>query len=128
LLRIPVLPEAYQKYAGVTNVLFDPSKARAGYRYDSAKAAARRDALKDLYGAFFIDLSPELTAAWKAVIRRGMKPDDVAQLCTPPVSEQQLIALSKNEWSKPDARNLKLTEWTNLARERYKAAQQQDAR
>ena len=57
LLRIPVLPEVYRKYADVTSVLFDPSTRAPGFRHDPVNAAPQRDALKDLYGAIFVDLS-----------------------------------------------------------------------
>ena len=121
LLRIPVLPEVYKQYAGVTSVLFDPSAAEAGFRHDPVKAAVRRDALKDLYGAIFVDLSSELSAAWKAVIRRGLRPEEVKALCEPPVSEQELLTLARTQWSKPDVRDRILSEWTRRAQERYRA-------
>jgi len=121
LLRIPVLPGVYKEYAAVTNVMFDPSAARASFHYDPAKAAARRDALKDLYGAIFVDLSTDLAAAWRAVIRRGLKPAEVKALCAPPMSEEELTNLSMTQWSNANTRNRILTEWTNLALERYKS-------
>jgi len=121
LLRIPVLPGLYRQYAGVTNVLFDPSSAHLGFRHDPVKAAAERDTLKDLYGAVFVDLQPELAEAWKAVIRRGLKPQEVRQLCAPFVTEAELARLARTEWSDPAARNRKITEWTNAARDRYRA-------
>lgn len=119
LLRIPVLPDVYKMHKAVTSVLFDPSEAHIDFVYDADKAATRREALKDLYGALFIDLAPELSNAWKAVIARGLKPDEVRTLCTPPVTEQELTELSRSDWSKPNIRNKRLTEWTTQARERY---------
>jgi len=121
LLRIPMLPGLYRQYAGVTDVLFDPSSAHLGFRHDPVKAAADRDTLKDLYGAVFVDVQPELAEAWKAVIRRGLKPQEVHALCAPFVSEAELARLARTEWSDPAARNRMITEWTNQARDRYRA-------
>jgi ABC-type Fe3+ transport system substrate-binding protein len=121
LLRIPVLPGLYRQYAGVTDVLFDPSSAHLGFRHDPVKAAADRDTLKDLYGAVFVDLQPELAEAWKAVIRRGLKPQEVRALCAPFVTEAELARLARTEWSDPAARNRMITAWTNQARDRYRA-------
>jgi ABC-type Fe3+ transport system substrate-binding protein len=121
LLRIPVLPGLYRKYADVTNVLFDPSRAHLGFRYDPVKAAAERDTLKDLYGAVFVDLQPELAEAWKAVIRRGLKPQEIRALSAPFVTEPDLARLARTEWSNPEVRNRMITEWSNQARDRYRA-------
>jgi len=120
LLRIPVLPKVYEKYASVTNVMFDPAQAKAGFRYDPPKAAARRDALKDLYKATLIDLSPELQKAWQGVITRRMKPEEVQKLCAPYLGEDELAACSAR-WSDSVFRNEKIAEWTNAARARYQA-------
>jgi ABC-type Fe3+ transport system substrate-binding protein len=120
LLRIPVLPEVYREYADVTNVLFDPSTAKSGFDYDAEKSAARREVVKDLYGALFIDLAPELSKAWKGVIGRGLKPDEVRALCRPPISEAEAMELARTTWSDPAVRNSRLTEWTNAARQSYK--------
>jgi ABC-type Fe3+ transport system substrate-binding protein len=120
LLRIPVLPEVYREYVDVTSVMFDPSAAKSGIDYDPEKAAARREVVKDIYGALFIDLAPELTEAWKGVISRGLKPEEVKALCRPPISEAEALELAKTEWSDPEVRNRRLTKWTNAARDTYK--------
>ncbi len=120
LLRIPVLPKVYEKYASITNVMFDPGQAKAGFHYDPPKAAARRDALKDLYKATLIDLSPELQKAWQAVIRRGTKPEEVRALCAPYLTEEELAACSAR-WGDSVFRNEKVAEWINAARARYQA-------
>jgi ABC-type Fe3+ transport system substrate-binding protein len=121
LLRLPILPGLYSQYAGVTDVLFDPSHAHLGFRHDPVKCAAERDPLKDLYGAVFVDLQPELSATWQAVIRRGLKPQEIHALCAPFASEEELLRLARTEWSDPAARNRVINEWTNAARDRYLA-------
>lgn len=120
LLRIPVLPEVYKQYADITSVKFDPSTAKSGFDYSPDKAALRRDVVKDIYGAMFIDLAPELTKAWKGVIARGMKAEEVQALSRPPISESEAMELAKSTWSDPAVKNQKLTEWTNAAAETYK--------
>jgi ABC-type Fe3+ transport system substrate-binding protein len=121
LLRIPAVPDVYLRHAAVSNVLFDPAWMKATFRYDPAKAAARRDALKDLYGAVMIELRTELRDAWQGVIRRGLRPEDLRRFCAPPVTEAELAELSSTRWSDSAFRNAKITEWTNQARERYRA-------
>ena len=86
-----------------------------------AGLAAERDTLKDLYGAVFVDLQPELAEAWKAVIRRGLKPQEVRALCAPFVTEPELARLARTEWSNSETRNRMITEWSNRARDRYRA-------
>jgi hypothetical protein len=83
--------------------------------------AAERDTLKDLYGAVIVDLQPELAEAWKAVIRRGLKPQEIRALSAPFVTEPELARLARTEWSDPSVRNRMITEWTNQARDRYRA-------
>lgn len=118
LLRMPVLPEVYKRYADVTNVMFDPSQVKAGFAYDPGKAAARREALKDLYKTALIDLAPELREAWRAVIKRGMKPEELRALCKPLLGEEELAACSA-KWNDVLFRNEKITEWAGAARARY---------
>ncbi len=120
LLRIPAVPDVYLRHAAVSRVLFDPAWMKATFRYDPAKASARRDALKDLYGAVLIELGRELRDAWQAVIRRGLRPDEVRRLCAPPVTEQELADLSTTRWSDSAFRNQKITEWSIQAREKYR--------
>ncbi len=121
LLRIPAVPDVYLRHAAVSNVLFDPAWMKATFRYDPAKAAARRDALKDLYGAVLVELRSEVRDAWQAIIKRGLRDNEVRQFCAPPVTEQELATLSQTRWSDSAFRNAKITEWTNQARDRYRA-------
>lgn len=120
LLRIPVLLSVLKEHEAVTNVMFDPAAMNAQFDYDPVKAAARRDSLKDLYGALFVELTPELKAAWKGVIARGLRPEEVKLLCTPPVTEAELSSLGTTVWGDPVARNDHIKRWTNSAHERYR--------
>ena len=121
LLRIPAVPDVYLRHAAVSNVLFDPAWMKATFNYDPGKAAARRDALKDLYAAVLIELRSEVRDAWQAIVGRGLRDSEVRQFCAPPVTEQELADLSQKRWSDSAFRNAKITEWTNQARDRYKA-------
>ena len=121
LLRIPVLPEVYRKYADLTSVLFDPSRAKAGFRYDSALAAA---AARRAQGPLWGDLRGPRAGPGRRV-ESGHPPRLAAGggqgALRPPVTEQELLTLARTQWSKPDVRDRILSEWTNRAGERYRA-------
>ena len=117
--RIPVRPDVYAKYKKDSNVTFDISEFKSDLKFDPKVDSARRAALKDLYGATLIDPHPELVAAWRAILKRGAKPDEVAELCRPLVSNERLSEMSTNRWKDPTFRNRMITEWSNKARARY---------
>jgi len=119
LFRIPVIPEIFRRYTAQSTAKYPAAILDTKFKVDPALHAARKAALKDLYGALFIAPAPELKAAWKAVIARGLKPDDMKTLCTPPVSEQDIIRLSATRWSDSVERNRRIAAWSRDARARY---------
>lgn len=118
--RIPVRPDVYRQHRDETNVTFDISEFRSDFRFDPEADSRRRAAFKDLYGSTLIDAHPELVAAWRAVIDRGLKPEDVAELCAPFLGEEELARMSTQNWNDPAFRNRMIGEWSNQARERYR--------
>lgn len=119
LMRIPVLPEVFRKYTAVSTAKYDAALFETTFEYDDGKAAARAPGLKDLYGALFIDPAAELRAAWQAVIARGLKAAEMKRLCTPAVTEAELMEFSARKWADPIERNRKIAEWSREARRRY---------
>jgi len=117
LHRLPVLKALYGEQG---TAAVNPYDAPAAVRYDGAKASKRWDALNDLMGAWWIDAHEDLRKAWRAVISRGMKEDEVSALCAPPVSEEQLVALAA-EMKDARRRQGLVTRWALEARERYRS-------
>ena len=119
--RIPVRMDVVEKHKAMSNVRFSPSQLKSDFRFSPDTYAARRKALKDLYGAVLIDAHPELVAAWKAVVKRGAKPDEVRTLCRPPLTNASLSAMSVEKWGDSAYRNRMIAKWSNEARRRYMA-------
>jgi ABC-type Fe3+ transport system substrate-binding protein len=89
------------------------------FEYDAEKGSRRRKMVDDLIGVCLIDAHRDLAAAWKEVIRSGMRPERVRRLCAPPVKESELDALSR-EWKDPRKRLAVMTAWAEEATRRYR--------
>ena len=74
--------------------------------------------LSDLIGAVQIDTHNELKAAWAAIIKRGLKPAEVAEFARPPVSEKEVLALC-DQWNDNTVRNNKVNAWVAFAKAKY---------
>ncbi len=123
LYRMPVRIELYDEpFAPATN----PYKIPAALKYDNKKASRRWSAFNDLCGVWLIDAHEGLRLAWKAVIDRGLQPDEVARLCAPPVSEDELYTLAE-EWKNPRRRLAILSRWAREADARYQSFLQEGA-
>lgn len=118
--RMAVRPDVYDELGDARTVKVNPYTWKSGFRYDPEKGARRYDILNHLFGATLLNPRKELTEAWEAVIRRGMKPDEVAALCRPPVTEQELDALAAR-WSDTDLKTRTISEWEHAARGKYRA-------
>jgi len=117
LNRLPVLKSCYD---GPDAPGTRPYEYKSGLKFDPAKESARRDIINALIGTFLIDAHSELAAAWKHVIERGSIKAEVDRLCRPPVSEDELAALSK-QWEDPRKKAAIGTRWAAEARSRYRA-------
>ena len=74
-----------------------------------------------------MDVHPDLQRAWRAVIARGQRPDEVAELGRMPVTEAEALALAGEPWKDAARRNSLKTEWQVWARDKYRRLAKQPA-
>ena len=123
LRRMSVMPDVYDMVGDKTDVPINPFKWKSTLKYDHEKGSARWNLVGDLIGAMTIDMHEELTKAWKAVKKGGMKDAAVKRLVAVPISEEEGIRLGKEKWDDPEFRNTKLSEWIKFAGKKYKEAE-----
>ena len=124
LLRMPILPEFYTRYAEVSGGVTSPFDWKTDFVYDGAVATRRRGVLQDMLGAFIIDTQYELVPAWKAAIADGLPPETVHRLTHMPVSAEEALTLGER-WGKVEfveSRVGTLTRWSRLAVDKYRRA------
>lgn len=124
LLRMPILPEFYTRYAEVSGGVTSPFDWKTDFVYDGATATRRRGVLQDMLGAFIIDTQYELVPAWRAAIAAGLPRGSLQQLTHMPVSAEEALALGQR-WGKVDfveSRIKTLTQWSRLAVRKYRRA------
>jgi hypothetical protein len=97
----------------------NPYDFPAGLAYDEKTGSQRWNVLNDLMGIWLIDAQSELRAAWKRLIARGCPPEQVEQLCAPPVTGPELAALVE-AWKDPRRKQEITQRWAMAARERYR--------
>lgn len=119
--RMPVRPDFYRRFKGVSNIEFSPFDLKQDFHYNARLARDRRDLMPALFGALLVDTHSELVAAWRAVIRRGLRPDEVAQLGRMPLSEAEAMNLATTNWKDAAFRNAKKIEWQSWAQRKYRA-------
>ena len=117
--RMAVTASAYEATEGRRVNAFNPFKQKKFVALDLSKTVKLEHILGDLLGATQIDLQRELAAAWIAVIKRGLKAEEVAELTKAPVSEKELLALS-GKWDDNVVRNQTINAWGNAAKATYK--------
>jgi len=132
LRRMPVRRDLY---ADPDAPAGNPYEFDSGFRYDSKWGSRRWAVVNDLFQAWHLDTHAELAAAWKAVIDRGLRPDEVAALTALPfdfgdVDEDELNRLVDEKldelakrWSAPDAGAFRLETrraWALAALDRYR--------
>ena len=88
-------------------------------KFDSVKASALQRVLNDLVGAVHVDVHKNLNAAWKRIIKNGLKAPALAELTRPPVTEEEALALTK-KWDEPSYRNSVINNWQGAAKATYK--------
>lgn len=116
LCRMPVLALLYAEPGAPAP---NPYTMAQGLKLSNATTSQRYAVLNDLMGTWLIDTHADLTLAWKAVIARGCREDEVRELCAPPVSEEQLLKLAA-VWNDPRARKETMDQWVKDAQARYK--------
>jgi ABC-type Fe3+ transport system substrate-binding protein len=120
--RMSVRPDFYRRYHGVSNIEYSPFDLKQNFIYNPQLARERRDVVAALVGALLVDTHAELQSAWRALIRRGMPPERLAELGRVPVTDAEALALAKEGWKDPAVRNRKKIEWQTWAQLKYRHA------
>lgn len=118
--RMPVRPALYATFRDVSNIGPSPFALPAGFRYDARLAQQRRGVVATLAGSILVDVHDDLTGAWRSVVRRGLRPAELAEFGRPPVSEAEASELSGVAWRDPAFRNARKTEWQTWAQRKYR--------
>src|SRR5437773_43293 len=92
--RMAVRPDFYRRYRQVSNIEFSPFELKQSFRYNARLAGDRREVVAALAGALLVDTQPELRAAWRAVIGRGLSAADREALRRVPVREREAAQLA----------------------------------
>ncbi|MCX7871979.1 MAG: ABC transporter substrate-binding protein [Verrucomicrobiae bacterium] len=122
--RMSVRPDFYKKYKEISNIEFSPFDLKMDFIYDNKMAKTRRDIMPAMIGALIIDTHTELKEAWKAVIERGCKKEELKILGAVPISEQEALKLVASDWKNPAFRNKIQIQWQMWAQKKYKALAQ----
>lgn len=118
--RLPVRSDLYERYPEGSNVGSSPFTRTQSFQYNGKLARERREVLPVLIGSVLIDTHAELQAAWRSVIARGQRPEEVAELGRPLVGEQQLAQLAQGAWKSNSFRLQMKVVWQRQAREKYR--------
>jgi ABC-type Fe3+ transport system substrate-binding protein len=117
--RMPIRPDFYRRFKGVSNIEFSPFDLKQDFRYNSRVARDRRDLMPALFGALLVDTHAELVHAWRGIIRRGLRPEEAAELGRMPLTEKQAMEMAGKAWNDPAYRNQKKIEWQSWAQAKY---------
>src|SRR5262249_6701997 len=101
-----------------------PFDLKQTFRYNGKLARDRREILPALMGALIIDTHSELQSAWRAVIQRGTKAEEVAELGSVPLRGAEGVPPATKQWKNPEFRNLKKIEWQSWAQQKYRRVAQ----
>ncbi|MBM3822665.1 MAG: ABC transporter substrate-binding protein [Verrucomicrobia bacterium] len=118
--RMVVRPDFYDRYRGMSLIEHSPFKLKEGFRYDTQVAKARRDVVAALFGSVFVDVHDELKSAWRIVIRKGMKAEDLEEFGRVPVSASEAMRLAREEWKDASLRNRYRNQWQRWALDKYR--------
>lgn len=124
LYRMPVRPELYDEPGAPAA---NPYHMPAALTYDNEKGSRRWNVFNDLAGVWLIDAHQGLRRAWKQVIARGSRPEEVARLCAPPLTEAEMTALTA-VWKDPRKRQEIMRDWARQADARYQSLTQEEPR
>jgi hypothetical protein len=117
--RMAINTTAYAQTEGKRATDFNPFNQKAFMKLDLAKAAKMQRVFNDLIGAIHIDTHGDLKDAWAAIVKNGMKPEDIATFSKPPVSEAELLALA-DKWGDDVFRNKTINTWVEASKSKYK--------
>jgi ABC-type Fe3+ transport system substrate-binding protein len=117
--RIAVNQTAYSQTEGKRTNEFNPFVAEKFMDLDLDKQSKMKRVFNDLVGAILVDTHRELKEAWKAMVKRGVKPDELAAFGKTPVTEKEVLALSE-KWDDNVFRTKKINEWTDFAKNKFK--------
>lgn len=118
--RMPVRPDFYKRYHGVSNIEFSPFELKQSFRYDAKLARDRREIVAALAGALLVDRRTELCAAWRSVMEHGLPPDERKELGRMPLTESEALQLATGAWKDSVVRNRKKIEWQIWAQRKYR--------
>ena len=118
--RMSIRPDFYKRYQGVSNIEFSPFELKQNFRYDAKLARDRREVVAALAGALLVDTQTELRSAWRAVIQRSLKPDDLSRLARMPLNEAEALQFAAGSWKDPVVRNQKRIQWQTWAQQKYR--------
>ena len=118
--RMSVRPDFYSRYRDVSNIEFSPFELKQNFVYNARLSRERREVVAALAGALLVDTLPELQAAWRAVIHRGLSAADRDELGRMPVREREAAQLAAGSWRDAVVRNRKKVEWQIWAQRKYR--------
>lgn len=119
--RMSIRPDFYRRYKGVSNIEFSPFDLKQSFVYDSKLGRDRREVLAALVGALLVDTHSELQEAWRAMIARGLREEDLQKLGAMPITAEEALKLAAGPWKEPAFRNRTKTEWQTWAQKKYRA-------
>jgi ABC-type Fe3+ transport system substrate-binding protein len=118
--RMPVRPDLYGRFRGISNIEFSPFDLTSGFRYDARKAQQRRGVVATMAGALFVDVHDDLREAWRGLVRRGLPAEATDEFGGVPLTEAEAKELATTSWRDAAVRNAKRTEWQSWARAKYR--------
>lgn len=119
LSRMGVNSAAYKETEGKRSSKLNPFELKSLLNVDFAKGSRMQRPFNDLIGAIQVDVHEDLKKAWRAIIKRGAKPEEVAAFGKTPVTEAELLALNAR-WSDEVFRNQTINSWVEQAKAKFK--------
>jgi ABC-type Fe3+ transport system substrate-binding protein len=125
--RMSVIPALYEELHD-SPITTNPFTLRSDFPYSGALSARRRAILPALLAAWMIDTHDWLARAWKAVnspaaekLGEPKRQELIAQLTTPPMSQDDLLLLADTDWKDPVKRTALINRWQAEAIDRNKS-------
>ena len=118
--RMSIRPDFYARYRGVSNIEFSPFDLKQSFRYNAQLSRERREVVAALVGALLVDTHTELQAAWRSLIARGQRSDELRELGRLPLTEAEARQLATTRWKDAAVRNAKKIEWQSWAQAKYR--------